>query len=344
MESIIKAIKEQKQFYKNKDGSFKEDTEGNKISKPPLKDSTLKTYSANFKKIAGDNSLTDLSWLKDIDNIKEKLKDLSDNTKKNYYNVITVVLQATGKEPEILPKYIALRDSLNKEYEKQNETGIISDKQAPNFVTKEVFDNMVNTINQQVKLLNLKTKDKTNKEEKNLFQLLIILKFYQIYPLRNELATIKKISEKDFKELPENDKGNYLIIKDDGRQMKLSLADFKTADSYGTNQLPVGVVLKRLLNTWFTKFNPNNDNVFVQTNGEQLTKNNLTKMLTRASMKYMDGKKISTTMIRKIYTSDLFAEKNQKQKKVAKVMGHSVDTQNKVYVKKPQEDNVPNPV
>ena len=77
MESIIKAIKEQKQFYKNKDGSFKEDTEGNKISKPPLKDSTLKTYSANFKKIAGDNSLTDLSWLKDIDNIKEKLKDLS---------------------------------------------------------------------------------------------------------------------------------------------------------------------------------------------------------------------------------------------------------------------------
>ena len=61
-------------------------------------------------------------------------------------------------------------------------------------------------------------------------------------------------------------------------------------------------------------------------------------------MKYMDGKKISTTMIRKIYTSDLFAEKNQKQKKVAKVMGHSVDTQNKIYVKKPQEDNVPNPV
>ena len=338
MDEIIKAIKSQKQFYKNKDGSFKEDTDGNKQPKPPLKESTLKTYSANFKKVAGSKSLTDLSWLKDIDGIKEQLKDLSKNTQKNYYNVIVVVLQATGQEPELIPKYIALRDELYKVYDDQNKTGIISDKQAPNFVTKEAFDKMVNTVSQQVKTLELKSKNKTNKEEKNLFQLLIILKFYQIYPLRNELATIKKISEVDFKKLPDDDKGNYLIVGDDNRRMKLSLGDFKTATSYGTNELPVGVVLKRLLNTWFTKFNPDNENVFVQTNGEQLTKNNLTKMLTRASIKYMDGKKISTTMIRKIYASDLFAEKNQKQKKVAKMMGHSADTQNKVYVKVAQKD------
>ena len=41
-------------------------------------------------------------------------------------------------------------------------------------------------------------------------------------------------------------------------------------------------------------------------------------------------------MIRKIYASDLSAEKNAQQKVLAGKMKHSIDSQNKIYVKKSQ--------
>ena len=65
--------------------------------------------------------------------------------------------------------------------------------------------------------------------------------------------------------------------------------------------------------------------------GEPITTNYLTKQLQRITKEGL-GKSISTTMIRKIYASK-YAKKNKKQKEDAKMMGHSVSTQNSVYVK-----------
>ena len=44
-------------------------------------------------------------------------------------------------------------------------------------------------------------------------------------------------------------------------------------------------------------------------------------------------------MIRKIYASDLSAEKNVKAQKLASKMNHSVDVHNQIYVKSQKSDD-----
>ena len=52
----------------------------------------------------------------------------------------------------------------------------------------------------------------------------------------------------------------------------------------------------------------------------------------------MDGKSISTTLLRKIVLSDMFQDTKEEQEKMAEITGHSVETMNKVYVKSGQKD------
>jgi len=338
-QKIIERIQEQKKFYKNKDGTDKLDENGEKMIKPPLKENTIKTYISNVKKINPD---LELSWSKDFKEVMKKLDDMNitDNTKKNYLNALIVIMEALQVYPDVRSKYISVRDGFNKQYEKENESGIISDKQAPNFTTKESFDKMVEQIRKEVTFKKLKQVKNPTLDQRNLFQLFIILQLYRLIPVRNELATLKKITPDNFSKLSDEDKekNNYLIIDKKGK-MKMSLGEYKTSKKYGVKVIDVPPVPRRLLTIWFNRYNKDNNAVFLQQKDSPLTKNNLTKMLTRASEKYMDGRKISTTMIRKIYLSDKYADKNEAQKKDSDVMGHSIDTQNKVYIKKPQTDS-----
>ena len=63
-----------------------------------------------------------------------------------------------------------------------------------------------------------------------------------------------------------------------------------------------------------------------------ISKNGLTQLLTKYSMKYMN-KKISSTMIRKSYLSSKYSDMKKEMEKDSKIMGHSVGTAQKVYVK-----------
>lgn len=338
-QKIITAIQNQKKYYKNADGSFKTNEEGEKVEKPPLKENTIKTYINNLKKI--DSNIEDLSWTEKFPAVMNRLNEmkLKHTTQKNYLNSLIVIMESLNLYPESRKKYISVRDKFNKEYEKENETGIISDKQAPNFVSRESFDNMIEQIRKEVVFKKLKNVDNPTQEQRNLFQLFIILQMYRVLPVRNELATLKRIKKSEYDKLSEEDKlkDNYLIFAPKNK-LELSLGEYKTNKTYGIKIIEVPTVAKRLLNIWFNRYNKDNESVFIQQKDTPLTKNNLTKMLTRASEKYMDGKKISTTMIRKIYLSDKYADKNEEQKKDSDKMGHSIETQNKVYIKKPQTD------
>ena len=56
-------------------------------------------------------------------------------------------------------------------------------------------------------------------------------------------------------------------------------------------------------------------------------------MLLKTSKKYLDGKSVSTTLMRKIVVSDKFGELKKEQEKFADMMGHSTTTMDKVYIK-----------
>lgn len=334
MENLLKNVKNQKQFYKNKDGSDKVDKDGKKLIKKPLADSTLKTYGSNFATLAQGESLTDLKWLENVDGLMTKLlnKKFSDNTNKNYLNSIIVVLQANAPKISSLPKYMSLRDSLNKKYIKSNETGIVSDKQKDALISIQEFEKMLKDVNEEIKTATTKSK------LKKLTQLSLILEIYKNFQLRNEVANLKIISNQDFKKLNKNQEFNYLVVWKTKMHMVFSV--YKTAKIYGMKTFEVPVNIRKQIENWIENFNPNNRNLFIQVSGEPLNNNNMTKLLTAASKKYLD-KKISTTMIRKIYSSDKFAIKNEEQQETADVMGHSVTTQNLIYVKKPQPKEKP---
>jgi hypothetical protein len=72
--------------------------------------------------------------------------------------------------------------------------------------------------------------------------------------------------------------------------------------------------------------------LFKTSTNKQITTNELSKILLKTSKKYLD-KNISTTIIRKIVLSDLFAENKKQQLKMSEITGHSVETMNNIYIK-----------
>ena len=74
-----------------------------------------------------------------------------------------------------------------------------------------------------------------------------------------------------------------------------------------------------------------NESLFKNSSGGDLTTNNLTKLLNRISQKYL-GKNISTTMLAKIYMSE-FSQTNEKIKSKAKQRGNSTAMMSNVYIK-----------
>lgn len=324
MDDIKTALKNEVKYYKNIDGTFKLDDDGNKIPKKPRTDKTINDYM-NILKRAGITDVSHLNKLNDVDamkkNVEERVSAIT--SQRLQYTGFIAVLEALDLYPEALLEYRKLQEQGNKQYTEANASATLSKKQEEQFSTKKEFDEMVSKMEENI------TFSKTpNLDEKRSLQDLILIKLYQKYPVRNELATLIKIDKKDFDELETKNK-NYLIK--DGAKMFLSLNDYKTNNTYGENVIKLPMDIKKLFKEWFKYYNPDNDYVFMNMSGEPMTTNYLTKQLQRITKDGL-GKSISTTMIRKIYASQ-YAKKNKKQKEDAKMMGHSVATQNKVYVK-----------
>ncbi len=324
MEDIKTALKNEVKYYKNIDGTFKLDDDGNKIPKKPRTDKTINDYM-NILKRAGITDVADLNKLNDVDamvkNVEERVSAIT--SQRLQYTAFIAVLEALNLFPDALLKYRKLQEEGNKQYTEANASATLSKKQEEQFATKKDFDAMVSKMEENITL----TKT-PNLDDKRKLQDLILIKLYQKFPVRNEIATLIKITKKEYDELETKNK-NYLVI--DGAKMFLSLNDYKTNDTYGENLLKIPMDIKKLFKEWFKFYNPDKEYVFMNMSGEPITTNYLTKQLQRITKEGL-GKSISTTMIRKIYASQ-YAKKNKKQKKDAKMMGHSVSTQNSVYVK-----------
>ena len=95
----------------------------------------------------------------------------------------------------------------NKEYVKDNESGIISKKQEESFIQKKEFDEMVSKMEEE-----FTSTKKPNLDDKMKLQDLILIKLYQKFPVRNELATLKKIGKEEFDLLVEE--GDNTLYQD----------------------------------------------------------------------------------------------------------------------------------
>tara|TARA_Y100001963_G_scaffold79085_1_gene109777 strand:- start:154 stop:570 length:417 start_codon:yes stop_codon:yes gene_type:complete len=134
----------------------------------------------------------------------------------------------------------------------------------------------------------------------------------------------------DFKKLKDEEKqgNNYLVMG--SKKILLVRYDFKTNKKYKEiiNEIDDKKLEKEIRSYVKTL---KSDNVF-EYKGEQLTSKKLTNILLYQSKKLV-GVPLSTTMLAKSILSEKYSSNLKAQKEDAKNRGHSVNVQNKVYVK-----------
>ena len=302
-----------------------------KSEKPDLKEATLKQYVRCIEKIYEKigNGEEDINLLKNKDKVQEFMDTgnrgggaLSEKTRGNYYTSIITILQSENpRDKEIISYYQKKSKNIIDDYKKKNELGIISEKQSQDFVSVEKVDELIKI---------LKTKNTIG---------YILFLFLKHHHLRNEIAELKKISLKEFKKLKKQDKigNNYLVVG--SKRMYMSRNDYKTYNTYGENVSDIEdktlqkELRKHLLNI------PDGEDVF-NFPGEKTEdkRNQLSHFLRHLSNKYIGTEEhpihLSTTILAKIYMSKKFIEPSLQQQKASKERGHSIATENLVYLKK----------
>jgi len=172
-----------------------------------------------------------------------------------------------------------------------------------------------------------KKKETLNQNERQLIKAYTIFSSLVRIPVRNDLAGLIFISKTTYNKLTDKEKeeNNYLVQLKNNLQYIFN--EYKTAKKYKENIIDIPKDLQKILRMYM-RFNDYKvgDVIF------NISKNGLTQLLTKYSMKYMN-KKISSTMIRKSYLSSKYSDMKKEMEKDSKIMGHSVGTAQKVYVK-----------
>ena len=73
-------------------------TEKIKEARPNVKDNTVKMYVSNLNKLQKLFDTNNWKFLENIDNVKEKLKDLHYTSQRNYFNSIIILLMALNHD------------------------------------------------------------------------------------------------------------------------------------------------------------------------------------------------------------------------------------------------------
>jgi integrase len=295
---------------------------------------TIKMYISNINKLYkildNEDDMEDLDWLTDVEKITDILSDKHFTTLRNYLNSIIVSLQVTEYPDELIKEYQSIRDEFNDKYIKENSTGVISAKQEENFATMDEINGVIKEMKEDIDSKKLFRKDITPKE-KALVQMYVMINILTQYPFRNDLAGMKLIKKKAFNNLSMNEKkkNNYLL--QDKNDFYFILNEYKTQAKYGEKKIKVE---KNNLPSLLRKYIPllDSEYLFVSSTGKPFSRNALTQILSKTFEKYL-GKKISTTLLRKIYMSSKYQGTKNEMEKDAEILGHEVGTGQLIYTK-----------
>jgi hypothetical protein len=162
----------------------------------------------------------------------------------------------------------------------------------------------------------------------------ITLTWHIEYPLRNELADTAILSKSKMKT---NDPLiNYIVINSKDKKVEALIQSYKTVKTYDTIDIEIVSSVAKDIIKYFTilkKYKKTNDIkndwLIITKEGEKLSRNNYTNFV-QDIFKPL-GKKIGTTMIRKIIVSSVV--NIEKMKELSYVMGHSIVEQVSTYAK-----------
>tara|TARA_R110001606_G_scaffold336158_1_gene484121 strand:- start:173 stop:1045 length:873 start_codon:yes stop_codon:yes gene_type:complete len=279
-------------------------------NRPQLKPGSLKSYNSAFNKALK----TEVDIL-EPEKMIEALVLIPLTTRRNVFNVLSLYTEKS--HPLLSTIYATERDKLNLEYVKQEQSGIISDKQSPNFITYKELENFV---------LNVRSDIDKDRQTHMSF---VILNFLINRPLRNDLAGVRLMTPRMFKKLKEEERNECYIISQ-GTNLIFYCNQFATTKTRPQEELSIQGTARIELQKYIKKYKIKSGEIIFP-----ISKNAMSQLLIRTSQKYIQ-KNISTTIIRKIVSSHNFLTSKQQQEAHSLSIGHSVAVDNLIYVKEQQ--------
>ena len=120
-------------------------------------------------------------FLDDPEKVAEKIKDKAYTSRRNTYNAIIVLLMALNHDErydKLLEKYDKIRNELNDMYDKNQQSGKISESQSKNFAKYEEIEAMIKKMDNQIKEKGLKKKTELTGKDKELLMVYTIYNFF----------------------------------------------------------------------------------------------------------------------------------------------------------------------
>jgi hypothetical protein len=285
-----------------------------------LSPKTISMYLAKLRILNGNQPLKNLTFLKNVKVISEKLGSIqNDNTRKSYTASIVAVLNrqedkasktANEKYKSMFLKERSIftdKQALGEKSETQKENWMSQDEIAA--IHKEL-DDKVNAIENKSKL--------TEKEHKLVEDWLLLSLYVLQPPRRNMDYYMMKFG------LGDNKNFNYVCL-DKG---VYHFNNFKTS-KYGVEEIEIPDNMKSIFKQYLELTGLKaGDFVLFQKDTRRTSSNIITKALNRIL-----GKKVGSSMMRHIYLSNKYGDVKEEQTNDAEFMSHSKTMQGNYVLK-----------
>lgn len=283
-----------------------------------------------FKILDCDVSVKPLLHFKFVrDKLLEKGYQLT--TIKNKMSSIITYLRANNADDSIIQKYTDFIDSLAGKIDRQLKTMDKNPKEKENWLSKDELFDLKNKMKSQL------PKTITNFSNLLKWQQYICLDIHLKYPLRNELADAMICLKAHYKTVQDKFPNlNYIVLDTKNKKCQIILEAYKTVKTFKTIIIDVEDDISEEIFKYnrMLKGFKNNNGIYntwflIDKNGEKLSRNSYTQFF--QSIFKSTGKKIGTSLIRKIIISDAYNA--PEIQRLGKFIGHDLGTELKHYVK-----------
>jgi len=296
-----------------------------------ITESSVKNYLRHMELLNDDLPLKNLDFLKDVDNIVDKLKKYKENTKRNYLISISAVLNGYKDKNKSFKKtymkYFDLLLDINGKLKTKEKLNEKSDTQKENWIKWDEVENKWEELKEQVNKF-------VNNKELNTFQYnklldFVILSLYVLIPPRRNKDYLLMNIIKGHKKI-DDVKINYLDL--DNKMFIFN--NYKTVKTEGQQEIDIDERLMKIINVYLkfrglTRIKKFNEPFLVNSESKELNNvNSITYVLNR-----IFKKKVSSSMLRHSYLTHKYGDTLEDMKKDSEAMSHSLDTQ-KDYIKK----------
>lgn len=297
-----------------------------------ITDSSRKLYLANLIRLNGGQPIKNLKFLNEIEAIKGKLEKYKPNTQRSYIiSIVSLLKSLKEKQPKKFSKlydtYYTILDTMNKSLKDNTEK---TEKEEKEWIGQ---DAVKARFEEQLKVLaEIKDNKKLSPEEyEKLLHLVVLSLFVLQKPRRNKDYQEAFITKKYKAEY--GTERNFLDLF----KNEFLFNNYKTQGTYKTQTCAVNPLLREIIDIYL-KFHPLKSKLrekdaliplLVDYTGEPFTSNNaLTRMLYK-----IFGSKIGSSMLRKLFLTDKYADVMKQMKEDVADMGTSTSTAQTNYIK-----------